>query len=173
MSTTFVPAKSWFLIYAKPRQEETAKTQLSRQGYGIYLPMTQQTRKRGARRTTYIEPLFPRYLFIHLNTCTDDWGPIRSTVGVSALVRFGKEPALVPDDLVGLLQSRESESGLHVWIAPGFLAGQAVRVTDGVLQGYEGIFVAASGRERAVVLLDILGRKVRARVDTERLEAAE
>lgn len=166
-------AKSWFLIYAKPRQEETAKIQLSRQGYGVYLPMTQQTRKRGARRMTYIEPLFPRYLFIHLNTCTDDWGPIRSTVGVSALVRFGKAPAQVPDDLVDLLRSREAESGLHVWVAPGFHAGQAVRVTEGVLQGYEGIFVAGSGRERAVVLLDILGRKVRASMDPEQLETAE
>ena len=163
MATLSAPAKSWFLIYAKPRQEETAKTQLSRQGYGVYLPMTQQTRKRGVRRITSIEPLFPRYLFIHLNTCTDDWGPIRSTVGVSALVRFGMEPALVPEDLISLLQSRESESGLHVWVMPGFHAGQAVRVTHGVLQDYEGIFVADNGRERAVVLLDILGRKARAR----------
>lgn len=173
MPITPAPVKSWFLIYAKPRQEETAKIQLSRQGYGVYLPMTQQTRKRGARRMTYIEPLFPRYLFIHLNSCTDDWGPIRSTVGVSALVRFGMQPALVPEDLIGLLRSRESESGLHVWVMPGLRAGQTVRVTDGALQDYEGIFVAGNGRERAVVLLDILGRKVRASIHPNQLEAAQ
>ena len=173
MSTTSAPPKSWFLLYAKPHQEETAKIQLSRQGYGVYLPMIQHTRKRGARRRmTYVEPLFPRYLFIHLDTCTDDWGPIRSTVGVSTLVRFGKEPALVPDDLIGLLRSRESESGLHVRTGLEFYAGQVVCVTHGALQGYAGIFVAGSGRERAVVLLDILGRKVRASMDLDRLEAA-
>lgn len=172
MLTTSV-AKSWFLVYAKPRQEETAKIQLSRQGYGIYLPMAQQTRQRGARRITYIEPLFPRYLFIHLNTCTDDWGPIRSTVGVSALVRFGKEPALVPDELIGLLRSRESATGLHVWTTPGFRTGQTVRVMEGAMQGYEGIFIAASGHARAMVLLDILGRKVRASVDAYLLASVE
>lgn len=165
--------KSWFLVYTKPRQEQTAQHQLGRQGYPVYLPMTQHNRKRGGRRVSVIEPLFPRYLFIQLDTCSDDWGPIRSTVGVSALVRFGQEPARVPDALIEMLRARESTTGLHDWAEPGFHAGQPVRVVDGVLQGYEGIFVAGSGRERVVVLLDILGRQVRASVDSGQLTSAE
>jgi len=173
MSNRSAPTKSWFLVYTKPRQEKTAKTQLARQGYRVYLPMIERVRKRGAKRTAHIEPLFPRYLFIHLDTYTDDWGPIRSTVGVSALVRFGREPAQVPDALVELLRSRESGSGLHVWAEPALRAGQAVRVNEGAMRGYEGIFVAGSGKERVIVLLDILGRRVRASVEAGQLVAKE
>ncbi len=165
--------KSWFLVYTKPRQEQTAEHQLSRQGYPVYLPMTQRSRKRGSRRVPVIEPLFPRYLFIHLDATRDDWGPIRSTVGVSALVRFGKEAASVPDALIDVLRARESASGLHDWAETEFRPGQPVRVVEGVLLGYEGIFVAANGRQRVVVLLDILGRTVRARVEAGQLSSAE
>jgi len=39
------------------------------------------------------ESLFPRYLFVQLDIGPQglDWGPIRSTMGVSRLVRFGVE----------------------------------------------------------------------------------
>ena len=50
MSDPSIPVKSWFLIYTKPRQEQTAQTQLNRQGYRVYLPMIQQPRRRGGRR---------------------------------------------------------------------------------------------------------------------------
>jgi transcriptional antiterminator RfaH len=173
MSDPSPPVKTWFLIYTKPRQEQTAQTQLTRQGYRVYLPMIEQHRRRGGKRIHVIEPLFPRYLFIHLDTCTDDWGPIRSTIGVSLLVRFGQAPASAPDALIDLLRARESASGLHVVSGPDFKSGQPVRVSYGVMQGYEGIFVAANGRERVLVLLDILGRKVRASVDPDQLQAAE
>ena len=172
MSSVSPHLKSWFLVYTKPRQEQTARHQLERQGYPIYLPMTQHNRKRSGRRVLVIEPLFPRYLFIHLDTCRDDWGPIRSTVGVSSLVRFGKEPAMVPDALIETLRARESSAGLHDWAEPVFRAGQAVRVVEGALQGYEGLFVAGTGRERVVVLLDILGRQVRTRVEAGQLTSA-
>jgi transcriptional antiterminator RfaH len=92
---------------------------------------------------------------------------------VSSLVRFGKDPATVPDVLIELLLARESTSGLHDWAEARLSAGQAVRVVDGVMQGYEGIFVASSGRERVVVLLDILGRQVRARVEASQLISVE
>lgn len=173
MSDPSIPVKSWFLIYTKPRQEQTAQTQLNRQGYQVYLPMIQQPRRRGGRRIQVIEPLFPRYLFIRLDTCTDDWGPIRSTIGVSLLVRFGQTPACAPDALIDVLRARETASGLHVVSGPDFSPGQPVRVTHGVMQGYEGIFVAMNGRERVLVLLDILGRQVRASVDSGQLQSAD
>lgn len=163
-------AKSWYLVYTKPRQEETALTNLARQGYGVYLPKVRQTRKRQGRRTAVVEPLFPRYLFISLDAQTDNWGPIRSTLGVASLVRFGHEPAKVPDDLVTFLQKQEGEGGLHVWAEPTFEAGDRVSVAEGVFQGYKGILLAKTSRERVVVLLDILGKQVRAQLPSAQLE---
>ena len=143
---------------------------LARQGYGVYLPRVRQARKRHGRRTLIVEPLFPRYLFIHLDTHSDNWGPIRSTLGVASLVRFGQEPACIPDELVGFLKFRESEAGLHEWAEQKYRTGDKVRVADGAFQGYEGILLARTSRERVVVLLDILGRLVRTQVGVGQLE---
>jgi transcriptional antiterminator RfaH len=164
------PAKAWYLVYTKPRQEEIAFTNLARQGYGVYLPRVRQNRKRGGRRMPVVEPLFPRYLFIHLDVHTDNWGPIRSTVGVASLVRFGHEPAQVPETLVRFLRDRESQGGLHDWARHDLKEGERVRVSEGVFQGCEGILLARSSRERVLVLLDILGRQVRAQVVADQLE---
>ena len=162
--------KSWYLVYTKPRQEEVALTNLERQGYGVYLPRVRQWRRRQGRRTQVVEPLFPRYLFIHLNTQTDNWAPIRSTLGVATLVRFGREPARIPDDLVAFLKKREGEQGLHDWAEPEYGVGDRVRVAEGAFLGYEGILLARTSRERVVVLLDIVGRQIRAQLGVSQLE---
>jgi len=98
--------KAWYLVYTKPRQEGLAQENLARQGYGVYLPRVRLMRKRQGRPVAIIEPLFPRYLFIQLDTQSDNWGPIRSTFGVASLVRFGNEPAKVPDNFVAHLKSQ-------------------------------------------------------------------
>ncbi|MDA8364048.1 MAG: transcription/translation regulatory transformer protein RfaH [Gammaproteobacteria bacterium] len=160
----------WYLVYSKPRQEETARENLERQGYAVYLPRAAQNRRRAGRRLTVVEPLFPRYLFIRLSMGTDNWAPIRSTIGVSALVRFGAEPARVPDALVALLRSHETGSGIHEWTQKPMRSGQGVRVAEGAFAGYQGIFLARSSRERVVVLLNILGRPVRAQLVADQVD---
>lgn len=157
-------SKAWYLIYSKPRQELVAHENLQRQGYSTYLPLTKQPRCRNGRRILLTEPFFPRYLFIQLNTSTDNWAPIRSTLGVSTLVRFGYVPAQVPDRFIEELKKRESDEGIHVQpddITPGV----KVRIEDGPMLGYEGVFLTKSGNDRVLLLLDILGKQARVYVD--------
>jgi len=162
--------KNWYLVYAKPRQETVARTNLVRQGYEIYLPLVRQPRKRKGRRVTVIAPMFPRYLFIHLDSQTDNWGPIRSTLGVVSIVRFGYQPARIPDHLVSMLRAREDDVGIQVVPVEEYKRGGKVRITDGSFMGYEGIFLAKTSRERVVVLLDILGKHTRTVVDAATIE---
>lgn len=162
--------KFWYLIYTKPRQETVALTNLARQGYGVYLPRLRQLRKRRGKRDLIIEPLFPRYLFIHLNPETDNWVPIRSTLGVASLVRFSAEPARVPDALVAQLQSCEGEEGWHEWAETKLSIGDRVRVAEGPLKGHEGIILAKTGQERIMLLLGLLGKEVRAHLSLDQVE---
>lgn len=166
------PGKRWYLVYAKPRQERVARTNLERQGYAVYLPLARQARRRGGRMLPTIAPLFPRYLFVHLDRKMDNWAPIRSTVGVVSLIRFGQQPAPVPDDLIEFLRTREDPEGLHAVAASEYKAGARVRITAGGLAGYEGIFVASSSRQRVLVLLDILGKQTRAVIEAGAIEPA-
>ncbi len=153
--------KRWYLVYTKPRQEDVARTNLERQGFTTYLPRIRQSRRRQNRRVLVVEAMFPRYLFIELDPQQDNWAPIRSTLGVSALVRFGPYPAPVPEDLLAALRAREDADGIQELPPPAFRRGEALRIADGAFAGYEGIFLARSGRDRVVVLLEIMGQQAR------------
>jgi transcriptional antiterminator RfaH len=134
------------------------------------LPRVRETRRRAGQRIQVIAPLFPRYLFIRLDQEFDNWGPIRSTLGVVSLVRFGQLPARVPDQLLALLHGREDAEGLQAIEPQPLKIGARVRVATGSLAGYEGIFLAKTARERVVVLLDILGKATRTQMDALDIE---
>ncbi len=164
--------KSWYLIHTKPKQESIAKENLVRQDYSIYLPMAVTRRKKGGRTVRTIEALFPRYLFIHLDDSTDDWAPIRSTIGVTELVRFGLVPAKVSESLVAEIKKRENDEGIHELQADVFKEGQQVRIAEGPFEGYEAMFKAKSGQERAILLLKIAENMVKIQIDTDKIESS-
>lgn len=164
--------KRWYLVYTKPRQEDTAQTNLCRQGYTTYLPRVRQARRRRGRNVSVVGAMFPRYLFVHLDRRTDNWAPIRSTLGVVSIVRFGQIAAAVPDDLIGLLKAREDDRGIQVLPVEDYKRGTRVRITEGGLMGYEAVFVARTSRDRVIVLLEILGKYTRANVEAAAIEPA-
>ncbi|MEA1888417.1 MAG: transcription/translation regulatory transformer protein RfaH [Pseudomonadota bacterium] len=161
--------KNWYLIYTKPHKEQLARENLERQGYEIYLPMARLRRRRMGKGAIRIVPLFPRYLFIHLDTKTDNWSPIRSTLGVSNLVKFGMYPSAVPAALIELLCDRCDEEGIQDIIPDEYKEGEAIRVMEGPMTGLEGVFLAKTSSDRVMVLLDIVGKHTRVSMVTEKL----
>ena len=162
--------KAWYLIYSKPQQERIARENLERQGYKSYLPLIRNRRRRKGRYASIIEPMFPRYLFVKLSDETDNWGPIRSTIGVVNLVRFGMQAARVPDNLIDLMTERDRE-GVQTLARPELKPGDHVRIVEGVMAGYEAIFQAKTSRERVVLLLELAQDKTaRIEVSTDAVE---
>ena len=149
---------SWYLVHTKPRQEEIALANLQRQGYECYLPQMRIERVRRRKAEVATEPMFPRYLFIRLDSSDQgqSWSPIRSTLGVSRLVTFGQHPARVPDALVEALRQAPP-----VQVARLFAPGDVVQVVSGPLQGAQGVVQASDGEQRALVLIELLGQPQR------------
>jgi transcriptional antiterminator RfaH len=142
-----------------------AKVNLERQGYRVYFPQLQQRGLRRGRWVERISALFPRYLFLEIDPDRQTLAPIRSTLGVTDVVRFGVEYAVVPAHIVeGLMLRADSETGLHALRCPLFGQGMAVRVVTGALTGLEGIFEREVGGDRVVVLFTLLGREARVRM---------
>lgn len=163
-------AHAWYLVHAKPRQEDTALANLARQGFEAFLPRMRRQVRHAGRWRERVEALFPRYLFVSLDPETHDWAPIRSTVGVSSLVRFGDEPARVPPDLVDYLRTRaDAEYIVRVEPTAEFAPGQGVRVIEGPLAGIEGIVTANSARERVDVLLRVVAEAATVRISRHHL----
>jgi len=164
--------QAWYLIYTKPQQEQRARENLERQGYVVYLPLMRVRRRRMGRPVERVEPMFPRYLFVRLNATSDNWAPIRSTFGVTQLVRFGRDPARIPDDLVEVLQAASDSEGVCNAAPPpaDFRSGDTVRIRSGAFAGYAGIFQARTGQERVILLLEVAGQVARVKIREEDLD---
>jgi len=150
----------WYLVHTKPGRERIAEFNLLRQNYQVYHPrFLRPTRHRGSWIEKIVS-LFPRYIFLRL-TQDQDLGPVRSTVGVANIVRFGHAYAVVPSQIVDDLRLRaHPETGLHLLRRQAqFDLGSRVKVVAGVFEGLEGIFQRESGAERVVLLLALLGRE--------------
>jgi len=161
---------SWYLVHTKPRQEEIALANLERQGYECYLPQMRIERIRRRKAEVATEPMFPRYLFIRLDSSDQgkSWSPIRSTMGVSQLVHFGARAARVDDTLVDLLRQRERALPTEAM----FHSGDSVVITDGPFAGIEAIYQTADAERRAFILLEILSKPVSMHIDAGRLRKA-
>jgi transcriptional antiterminator RfaH len=163
----------WYAVYAQPHAETKAVENLLRQGYSAYLPRYRTRVSHARRRQIVLRPLFPRYLFAGVDRALMPWRPILSTVGVSDVVRAGEEPTAVPPEVLAAIRERE-ELGAFDRLDPrqSLRLGSIVRVTAGALEDMVGRLVELRDHDRVVVLLELLGRAVRAQLRTEAVEAA-
>lgn len=149
----------WYVIHSKPRQEQRALINLQQQGFECFLPLLAVQKLRNGALQIVQEPLFARYLFIHLSTDqgAQSWAPIRSTQGVSRLLVFGGQPARVDDQLIELLRvqcEQLSTQPDHL-----FSKGDQVQITKGPFAGLQATFQMDDGERRAMVLIEILGKQ--------------
>ena len=165
---------NWFAVVTKPRQEQKALDNLQRQGFECFLPMAENPhQRRSVQNKPIIEPLFPRYLFLRAVAGTQDLAPVRSTLGVVSMVRFGYELAVVPEPVINKIREHiEPDTGL-IRIEPVPVeVGDKVRVFDGPLAGIDGILAERNSEKRALVLMELLGRPTRVEVDALLLQRA-
>ena len=155
----------WYLVHTKIRQEAVALDNLQRQGYTCFYPTLMVEKVRRKALTLVEEPLFPRYLFIQLSTGLESpsWAPIRSTLGVSRLVKFGQEPAKVDPAIVEALQAAQAQGSPVVMRQ--FAPGDALHITDGPFKGIEAIYQATDGEGRVMVLLELMSKPVRMTIE--------
>ena len=148
----------WFVIQTKPRQEMKACQELQKQGFEVFLPTIEVEKVIAGNLTKKEEAVFSRYIFIKLNQIDSNWGPLRSTRGVSGLVRFGTTiPSLSSQQLNAIKDWVD-----HLPKKDCYLPGQLVQMISGPFKGIHGVFEkltkTTNGQERAIILFEILGK---------------
>lgn len=150
----------WHVIHTKVRQEFRALENLQNQGFEVFLPTCQVQKKRNNQIKIATEPLFSRYLFIRLSDVCSNWFPIRSTRGVSQLLKFGisSDPVVVPNLMVDYLKIRCNDDEKPTQL---FEKGELIEITEGPFKGLSGFFEKLQnmpdGFTRALLLVEILG----------------
>ncbi len=168
--------RSWYLLTSRPRQDALAEEELLKQKYEVYRPLAQRLHSRRGKMLTVVESLFPRYMFIHLdNGVVDNWGPIRSTRGVSGFVRFGIHnlPPPIPESFIIDLKAEENRLGERAIDLDRFHNGDMVVIdNDGPFKGLPAIFQHYDGEQRSFVMLEILHKMTKLAISPADLRAA-
>lgn len=163
----------WYVVQTHINAEARAASNLLRQGFEIYLPRYLRRRSHARRIEKVAAPLFPRYMFVSIDTATQRWRSVQSTYGVSHLVLNGSDPAPVAGAVINALKAREDVRGfVKLDEGPTFAIGEKVRVLAGVFAENFGLFDGMADRDRVAILLDLLGRKVRVSIETDIVAAA-
>ena len=149
---------NWYLAYTKPRQEEIARVNLDQQGFDSYLPLYKKFKKTEQGPVSVFEPMFPRYIFFRPGKPGQSISTVRSTKGITTIVRFGFEPAVIGEDLLGRIRQLEEDRNHATLLELSKLkAGQTVRLQHTALGDVQGLIQSVSSK-RVSVLLEILGR---------------
>jgi transcriptional antiterminator RfaH len=163
---------AWYAVMCKPRQEALAETNLMNQGYQVFLPrLATQTRRAGKWHET-IEPLFPRYLFVSPKDERQSLAPVRSTLGVASLVKFGSQPASIPTMVVESLRAQHDPNTGACASKSLFAPDAPVKFQSGPFAGLEGVFAADTADARVFVLLEFLGKVNKVKVSRDWLVPA-
>lgn len=161
---------TWFLAQLKPNSHRIAERNLTRQGFPAFLPMEEETKRARGKFVTQMRPLFPGYIFVALDILRGDWRAVNSTYGITRLVSFGKEPSVVPLDLVSQLMLRCDATGKL--LPPKLLKpGDQVTLTKGPFANFVAEVESIAPDRRVWILMDIMGGQTRVAVGADQLRA--
>jgi transcription antitermination factor NusG len=150
---------SWFVLHSHPNKEELLAQQVEVRGFEVFFPFLPAHPVNPRARK--IKPYFPGYIFARVNLDESGMSVFEWMPYTTGLVKFGGDPAVVPDALVKAIQKRVFEVTSNIGEKRGsFEQGDEVLIREGIFEGYEAIFDAnLSGNERVRVLLKMLNHR--------------
>lgn len=148
----------WYVVFTKPNQESVALRNLENQGYRAWLPTLAKWQCTRGQWTCAETAMFPRYLFVRPGRPEQGLGPVRSTLGVTSLVRFGNSPATINEDVLAQIRQIVATEQQSPDQRLPFATGDGVRVVSGPFAGLQGI-VKRSAMMRVSILVSLLGRE--------------
>ena len=162
----------WYVAYTQPKLEQVAAANLAQQGFEAYLPRYKTFKKSSAGSLAVFGPMFPRYVFFRPGNAGQSISGARSTRGVSFVVSFGLNPAVLKPVQLQAIQACESERNRADLgeISP-FQPGLQVRLRHCGLQGLEGLVKSVSAK-RVTLLIELLGTQNTVSVEHHQLELA-
>ncbi len=170
-----IRSQDWYALQVRRNHEHRVVQHLTLKSIPAFLPLIESVRSRQRRPGLALEPLFPGYLFVRMESTGEDvgdWHPVQWTPGVRLILGTDGIPVPIPGDVIAAIHERVREHGFAPRRDP-FQPGSRVRFQRGPLSGIDALFegsLSRSGRVR--VLMMLLGRQTRIEVDALDLECA-
>lgn len=163
---------NWYALYVRPRHEFVVSEELQRKGIDTFLPSVTKLRQWKDRTKQVAFPLFPGYLFIHVQPAPEEFIRAIRTKGTVSFVSLnpGTPTPVAPQEINSLKIVLESGEPLDIY--PELKEGYPVRITKGVFEGALGFLEKKNGQCVFIVRIELLGRSVGVPIHADDLEAA-
>ena len=164
--------ENWYALRVRSRHEFVTSEELTRKDIENFLPSVSRLRQWKDRKKTVDFPLFPGYVFVHLDPRPGAFLDVLKTRGSVCFVSLepGHPTSISPVEIASLRAMLMSGEQLDVF--PAFKEGTAVRVKHGPLLGTVGILARREGRQMFLINIAILGRSVGLKISAEDVELA-
>lgn len=160
--------RNWYAVYTVPQHEKSALKHLDMREIESFLPTYETVRVwKNRQRMKLILPLFPSYLFVHINFT--ERVKVLQSPGVLQIVGNGKENAALRDSEIEFLRSDFCRQRVEPY--RDFVIGEKVRIKSGVMQGLQGTLVRKSNSMRFVLTLELINQHAAIEVNAEDLES--
>ncbi len=159
----------WYAVTTRSRQEKAAAAILEALGIRQFLPTTTELHQWSDRKREVNPPLFPGYLFVHINPSPETTLRVRKVPAIVDFVGNHSGPLPIPD---GQIENVRTALARGVPCSPhSFLqAGDRVRVVRGALAGIEGRFVRNRAKGQLVISIEMIQRSLALTVFEEDVE---
>ncbi len=150
----------WYAVHVRSRHEFQVFERLSMKGVEAFLPTVEKLSRWKDRRKKIVFPLFPGYLFVHTTRESHNLLSVLKVAGVVRIIStIPGEPDTIPEDQILSLKKLVDNKG-ELDPYPYLNEGQRVRITNGPLQGVEGILVEKLDKHLLVLSVDVLRQGV-------------
>jgi transcription antitermination factor NusG len=159
--------RQWFAVYTLPQNERWILRQLEARQVEAFLPTYEVTKVwKNRQRVTLARPLFPAYLFVHVDR--RERVRVLEVSGVLSIVGNSRGPLPLDEAQIEHLRSDICRSRLEPF---GEIAiGTRVRVKKGPMYGVQGILVHRKNSFRLVVTIDLINQSAALEIAPEDVE---
>ena len=159
--------RNWYAVYTVPQHEKSVVKYLDLRKIESFLPTYETVRVwKNRQRMKLVLPLFPSYLFVHINS--RERSRVLQSAGVLHIVGNGKEYVPLRDAEIEFLRS--GFCGQRIEPYRELVVGEKVRIKSGVMQGVCGTLVRKGSGVRFVLTLELINQHAAVQVDAEDLE---
>lgn len=149
---------NWYVAYTYPKAEKKVETRIRQMGIDTYLPLRKVQKVWSDRIKTIDQPLFANYIFIR--TIEKNIPRLTDLYGIARFVSFEKRFAIIKEEEIEMIR-KSLESGKEISIdESSFEKGKQVIVKEGSLAGLKGLLIRKQGRNRFMIELENLARRV-------------
>ncbi len=161
---------NWYALYVKSNHEFVTCAELSKKRIETFLPTVRKLRQWKDRRKWVDFPIFPGYLFLHLNPSPEYFLDALKTRGaINLLSAQPGYPTPIAAEEIGSLRILV-QSGTDFDVYPNLKEGTRVRVRRGPLEGAEGILAKRDSQYTFLVNVELLGRSIGVKIYADDLE---